>query len=51
MLIHIESKTSCKLLTKQSFQNDIERLFVEINFRKMKYLLFGTYRPSQQDDQ
>ena len=40
-----------KLLTKHSFPNDIEGLFVEINFRKSKWLLFGTYYLPSQNDQ
>ena len=45
------SEISSKLLTKHSFPNDIKGLFVEINFRKRKWLLFGTYHPPSQNDQ
>ena len=34
-----------------AFLNDIEGLFVEINFRKSKWLHFGTYHPPSQNDQ
>ena len=34
-----------------AFSNDIEGLFVEINFRKSKWFIFGTYHPPSQSDQ
>ena len=40
-----------KLATKHDFPNNIGGLFVEINFRKSKWLLFGTYQPLSQNDQ
>ena len=51
ILIYVRSDIPSKLLTKHSFPNDIEGLFVEINFRKSKWLLFGTYHPPSQNDQ
>ena len=39
-----------KLQTKHFFPNDIEGLFVELNFRKCKGLLLGTYHPPSQSD-
>ena len=30
---------------------DVEGMFVELNFRKIKWLLFGTYHPPSQNDQ
>ena len=50
-LIYVRSDIPSKLLTKHSFPNDIEGLFVEINFRKSKWLLFETYHPPSQNDQ
>ena len=47
----MRSDIPSKLLTKHSFPNDTEGLFVEINFRKSKWLLFGTYHPASQNDQ
>ena len=32
-----------KLLTKHNLPSGVEGLFVELNFRKSKWLLFGTY--------
>ena len=51
ILIYVRSDIPNKLLTKHSFPNDTEGLLVEINFRKSKWLLFGTYHPPSQNDQ
>ena len=51
ILIYLRIEIHSKLLTKHSFPNDIEGLFVKINFRKRKWLLFGTYHPPSQNDQ
>ena len=40
-----------KMLTKHKFRDDIEELFVEINFRKCNWLLYGFYHPPSQSDQ
>ena len=40
-----------KLLTKHFFPNDIEGLFLELNFGKCKWLLLGTYHPPSQSVQ
>ena len=37
-------------LTSRDFPCDIERLFVEINLRKTKWILFGTYHPPSQNN-
>ena len=50
ILIHVRNDIPSKLLTKHSFPNDIEGLFVEKKFRKSKWLLFGTYHPPSQND-
>ena len=39
-----------KLLEKHKFSGHIESLFVESNFRKVKWLLFGTYHTPSQND-
>ena len=31
--------------------HDIEGIFIELNFRKVKWLVFGTYHPPSQNDQ
>ena len=39
------------MLTKHKLPHDIEDIFIELNFRKAKWLLFGTYHPPSQNDQ
>ena len=39
------------MLTKHKFPDDIEALFIEINFQKCKWLLCGLYHPPSQSDQ
>ena len=34
-----------KILEKHKLPQDIEGMFIELNFRKSKWLLFGTYHP------
>ena len=51
ILIYVRGDITSKLFTKHIFPNDIEGLFVEINFRKSEWLLFGTYHPPSQNDQ
>ena len=50
ILIYVRSDIPCKLLTKHEFPEDIEGLFIEINLRKCKWLLLGTYHPPSQND-
>ena len=49
-MIYIRENIPSKLLAKHNFSDDIESLFVELNFRKVKWLLFGTYHPPSQND-
>ena len=49
-MIYIRENIPSKLLEKHNFSDDIEGLFVELNFRKVKWLLFGTYHPPSQND-
>ena len=39
------------MLTKQKFSDDIEALFIEINFRRYNWLLCGLYHPPSQSGQ
>ena len=39
------------MFTKHKFPDDIEAIFIEINFRKCKWLLCGLYHPPSQTDQ
>ena len=43
IMIYIHNYTPSKLLKKHVFPEDIEGLFVELNFRKSKWLLMGAY--------
>ena len=50
VMICIREDIPSKGLDKHVFPYDIEGLFVELNFRKCKWLLFGTYHPPSQAD-
>ena len=50
-MIYVRDGNSSRLLTKHFFPHDIEKFFVEMNFRKCKWLLLGTYHPPSQSDQ
>ena len=51
IMIFVKEDIPSKLLTKHNFPMDVEGLFVELNFRKSKWLLFGTYHTPAQNDQ
>ena len=46
IMIFIRDTISSKIFEKHIFLNDVECIFVELNFRKCKWLLCGTYYPS-----
>ena len=48
VLIYIRDDIPCKELGKHKFPVDIEGIFIEINLRKTKWLILGTYRPPNQ---
>ena len=50
VIIYIREDISNKRLDKHVFPYDVEDLFVELDFRKCKWLLFGTYHPPSQAD-
>ena len=50
LLIYVREDIPSRLLNLHSFPNDIEGLIVEINLRKTKWLLCGTYHPPGQSD-
>ena len=50
ILIYVREDIPSKQLNKHMFAEDIEGIFVEINLRKCKWLLFGTYHPPNQND-
>ena len=50
VMIFIHDTISSKILEKHIFPNNVESIFAELNFRKCKWLLSGTYHtPSQSD--
>jgi exonuclease III len=51
ILIYVREDIPSKELKQHSFPDDIEGIFVEINLRTSKWLLFGTYHPPNQSDE
>ena len=51
VIIYVKDDIPSKILTKHVLPTDIEALFVELNFRKCKWLLSGIYLPPSQSDQ
>ena len=50
ILIYVREDIPCKLLDRHIFPDDIEGLFVELNFRKSKLLVLGTCHPPSHDN-
>ena len=50
VLIYIKEGIPRKQLYKHNFTTNIEGMFIEINLRKTKWLLFGTYHPPSDSD-
>ena len=50
LLVHIREDIPCKKLKSHSFAEDLEDIFIEINLRKCKCLLFATYHHTSQCD-
>ena len=42
---YVREDIPSKILEKHKLPHDIEVIFIELNFRKVKWLLFGTYHP------
>ena len=51
VILYVREDIPSKVLRKHLFPNDIEGTFVEINFRKSKWLLSGAYHSPSQSDQ
>ena len=49
-MIYVREDIPSKLLTKHVLLSDIEWIFLELNFKKCKWLLVGTYHPPSQND-
>ena len=50
-MIYIRDNIPSRLLSKHVFPSDIEGLYIELNFRKCKWLLLGTHHTPSQSDQ
>ena len=46
----VRSDIPCKQVNQHEFSENIEGIFLEVNFRKSKWLLLGTYHPPSQND-
>ena len=51
VLIYIREDIPSKNLISHTLPSDIEGLFIELNLRNSKWLLFGTYHPPSQSDE
>ena len=49
--IFIRQTISSKILEKHIFPSDVESIFVELNFRKCKWLPCRTYHPPSQSNE
>ena len=43
---YVREDIPSKILEKHKLPHDIEVIFIELNFRKVKWWLFGTYHPT-----
>ena len=50
VLVYVSTGLLSKQFHKHTFSDDIEGIFIEINLRKCKWLIFGTYHPPNQPD-
>ena len=51
VIIYVREDIPSKILEKHKLPQDVEGVFVELNFRKIKWLLFETYHSPSQNDQ
>ena len=51
VIIYVKEEIPSKFLKKHKLPQDIKGMFIELNFRKIKWLLFRTYHPPSQNDQ
>ena len=47
-MIFVTEDIPSKLVSKHTLTGNIEGMFIEINLRKTKWLIFGTSRPHNQ---
>ena len=50
ILFYVREDIPSKELNRHTFPNDIEGIFIEVNLRKQKWLMLGTYHPPSQSD-
>ena len=48
LLVYVREDIPCKAVTKHNFKKYIEGIFIELNLRKTKILLFATYHSAHQ---
>ena len=48
LLIYIKENIPAKILKNNDLASDIEGIFIELNFKNDKWLLYGTYHPPNQ---
>ena len=48
VIFYVRNDIPSKQLTKYKLPNDIEIIFIEVNLRKIKWLIFGPYHPPSQ---
>ena len=51
IIVYVRDDIPSKQLTRHKFPEDIEGIFIEVNLRKTKWLIFGAYRPPSQSAQ
>ena len=45
VMIYVRKGIPSKILGKHKLTQDVKGMFVQLDFRKIKWLLFGTYHP------
>ena len=50
IIIYVREDIPSNMLVKQKLPHNIEDIFIALNFRKVKWLLFGTYHPPSQNE-
>ena len=45
VMIYVRKSIPSKILRKHKLTQDVKGMFVQLDFRKIKWLLFGTYHP------
>ena len=51
IIVYVRDDIPSKQLGRHKFAEDIEGIFIEVNLRKNKWLIFGAYRPPSQSAQ